>query len=95
MAKDAQSFLVSKKMIALLRHGTLPRDDDGAMEFRRLKEEFKSDFLTSTHWSIRLRINHLQTGGGHKTTFQFCTDNDGAEILYLRAIQGHSGENPV
>ena len=40
-------------------------------------------------------IDHLQTGGGQKKRFQFCTNSNGTRILYLRAIQGHSGENPV
>ena len=93
--KGAQSFTISTKMIALLRHGTLLRDQDAAMEFRRFKEEFKSVFPTSTHWSIRLRIDHLKTGAGHKKRFQFCTNSAGTQILYLRAIHGHSGENPV
>ena len=93
--KDAQSFTISKKMIALLRHGTLPRDVHEAMEFWRLNEEFKSGFPTSTHWSIRLWIDHLQTGGEHKKRFQFCSNSNGTPILYLRATQGHSGENPV
>ena len=34
-------------------------------------------------------------GGGHKKRFQDCTDPSGAEILYLRALQGHSGRNPI
>ena len=33
-------------------------------------------------------------GGGHKQRFQYCTDSSG-EILYLRALQGHSGRNPI
>ena len=33
-------------------------------------------------------------GGGHKKRFQYCTDASG-EILHLRAIQSHSGENQV
>ena len=49
MPKDAQSFPIKKKMIALLRHGTLRRDEDGAMEFWKLKEEFKSGVPTSKH----------------------------------------------
>ena len=32
---------------------------------------------------------------GHKKKFQCCTDSTGEQILYLRAIQGHSEENPV
>ena len=34
-------------------------------------------------------------GGGNKKRFQYCTDPSGQEILYLRALQGHSGRNPV
>ena len=31
---------VSKKLIHLLRHGSLPRDNDGAIEFWRIKDYF-------------------------------------------------------
>ena len=34
-------------------------------------------------------------GGGHKKRFQYCTDSSGQEILYLRALQGLSGRNPI
>ena len=34
-------------------------------------------------------------GGGNKKRFQYCTDPSGQEILYLRALQGHSGHNPI
>ena len=34
-------------------------------------------------------------GGGNKTRFQYCTDSSGQEILYLRALQGHPGRNPI
>ena len=34
-------------------------------------------------------------GVGNKTRFQYCTDPSGHEILYLRALQGHSGRNPI
>ena len=33
--------------------------------------------------------------GGHKKRFQYCTDPSGQEILELRALQGHSGRNPI
>ena len=33
-------------------------------------------------------------GGGNKIRFQFCTDSSRA-ILYLRALQGHSGRNLI
>ena len=34
-------------------------------------------------------------GGGNKRRFQYRTDPSGQEILYLRALQGHSGRNPI
>ena len=34
-------------------------------------------------------------GGGNKKRFQYCTDPSGQELLYLRALQGHSGRNPI
>ena len=34
-------------------------------------------------------------GGGNKKRFQYCTDPSGQEILYLRALQGNSGRNPI
>ena len=33
-------------------------------------------------------------GGGHRKRFQYCTDSSVA-ILYLRALQGHSGRNLI
>ena len=49
--RDAQSFPISKRMLALLTHGTLPRDEDGAIEFWSLKAEFRSAFPNSLYWS--------------------------------------------
>ena len=34
-------------------------------------------------------------GGGNKKRFQYSTDPSGQEILSLRALQGHSGRNPI
>ena len=93
--KDAQSFTISEKMIALLRHGTLLREKDGAVEFWRLKAEFTWSFPQSPHLSVQFCLHHMEIGGGHKKRFQFCTDSNTQEILHLRAIQGRSGENSV
>ena len=32
---------------------------------------------------------------GNKKIFQYCTDPSGQEILFFRALQGHSGRNPI
>ena len=37
----------------------------------------------------------MAKGGGNKKRFQYGTDPSGQEILYLRALQGHSGRNPT
>ena len=37
----------------------------------------------------------MQGGGGNKKRFQYCIDPSGQEILYFRALQGHSGSNPI
>ena len=89
------SYPIAKRMNILLRHEPLPRDEHGAIEFGRLKMHFESGFPNPAYWSIRSWINHFQRGGGEKKIFQCCTDYTGGEILYLRATQGHSGENPV
>ena len=36
----------------------------------------------------------MARGGGNKKRIQYCTDDSG-EILYIRALQGHSGRNLV
>ena len=42
-------YPVSKKLIYLLRHGSLPRDDDGAIEFWRINDNLQSNFLYCHH----------------------------------------------
>ena len=37
-------YPVSKKLINLLRHGSLPRDNDGAIEFWRIKDYLQDHF---------------------------------------------------
>ena len=43
------------------------------------------------HWSDEKWKNSM-AGGGQKKRFQYCSDSSGT-ILYLRALQGHSGRN--
>ena len=84
-------YPVSKKLINL-RHGSLPREDDGAIEFWRVKDDLRNDLVQSQHWSDEKWKSTMAKGGGNKKRFQYCTDPSG-EILHLRALQGHSGRN--
>ena len=83
---------VSKKLIHLLRHGSLPRESDGAIEFWRIKDNLQKHFLYSQHLSDEKWKSIMAKGGGNKKRFQYCTD---PSILYLRALQGHSGRNLI
>ena len=84
-----------KRLNTLLRHGQLPREEDGAIEFWRLKDCLRNKFEYSQYWSHDVWKSKMAGGGGHKKRFQYCTDPSGQEILYLRALQGHSGRNPI
>ena len=86
---------MSKQLSTLLRHGHLPRREDGAIEFWRLKDDLQNKFEYSQYWSHVVRKSIMARGGGNKNRFQCCTDPSGREILYLRALQGHTGSNPI
>ena len=89
------AFPMSKRLTTLLRHGHLPREEDGAIEFWRLKDSLRYEFENSQHWSDEMWKSKMAGGGGNKQIFQYCTDSSGQEILYLRALHGHSGRNPI
>ena len=88
------AYPVSKQLSTLL-HGHLPREEDGAIEFWRFKEYLRNDLVQSQHWSDNMWKSTMAKGGGNKKRFQYCTDPSGQEILYLRALQDHSGRNPT
>ena len=90
------AYEVSKKVISLLRHNqTVQREDDGAIQFWRIKFHLRNhSFLTCTHWSDEHWKSCLAAGGGSKRRYQYCSDNSGT-IIYLRALQGHSGNNLI
>ena len=85
-------YPVSKKLINLLRHGSPPRENDGAIEFWRIKDCLLDHFVHSQHWSDEKWKSTMAKGGGNKKRFQYCTDPSKQEILYLR---GHSGRNLI
>ena len=88
------AYLVSKQLSTLLRHGHLPREDDGVIEFWRIKENLQKHFLYCYHWSDENWKKSIARGGGNKKRYQYSTDSSGA-ILYLRALQVHSGRNLI
>ena len=71
-------YEVSKKLIRLLRHGSLPREDDGSIEFWRIKDHLPNYFVYCHHWSGEKWKSSTAGGGGNKKIFQYCTDSSGA-----------------
>ena len=89
------AYEVSKKVIHLLRHSQqVQREEDGAVHFWRVKEHLQSQFPQVPHLSDNRWMACLAAGGGAKRRYQYCTDGSGI-IVYLRALQGHSGRNLI
>ena len=93
-AQFNQAYPVAKRLNTLLRHGQLPREEDGAIEFWRLKDDLRNEFEHSQYWSDEMWKSKMAGVGGNKKRFQYCTDSSGT-IVYLRALQGHSERNPI
>ena len=93
--QNLASYDLSKKVINLLRHNqTLQREEDGAIEFCKIKFHLRNHHSQIHNWSDDRWKACLAAGGGSKRRYQYCSDNSGT-ILYLRALQGHSGNNLI
>ena len=93
--QNLASYDLSKKVINLLRHNqTLQREEDGAIEFYKIKFYLRNHHSQIQVWSDDRWKACLAAGGGSKRRYQYCSDNLGT-IIYLRALQGHSGSNLI
>ena len=78
-AQFDQAYPVTKRINTLLRHGELPREEDDAIEFWRLKDDLRNKFEYSQYWSDDVWKNKM-TGDGdgdNNKRFQYCTDPSG------------------
>ena len=93
--QDLDSYDLSKKVINLLRHNqTLYREEDGAIQFHRIKFHLRDHHSQIQNWSDDRWKACLAAGAGSKRRHQCCSDNLGT-IICLRALQGHSGSNLI
>ena len=93
--QDHESYNLSKKVINLLRHNQkLHREEDGAIQFYKIKFHLREHHLPIQNWSDDRWIACLAAGGGSKRRYQYCSDYLGS-IIYLSALQGHSGGNLI
>ena len=88
-------YAVSKKLIHRLRRNKqVHREDDGAVQFCRIKENLQRHFPYCNHWSDCKWKKSMAGGGGNKKRYRYCTDSSRI-IVYLRALEGHSGCNII
>ena len=92
---DLESHNLSKKVINLLRHNQkLHREQDGAIQFYKIKFHLRDYPLPIQNWSDDRWLGCLAAGGGSKRRYQYCSDFLGS-IIYLCALQGHSGDSLI
>ena len=93
--QDLASHDLSKNGINLFRHNQmLQREEDGAIEFCKIKFHLRNHHSQIQNWSDDRWKACLAARGGSKRRYQYCSDNLGT-ILYLRALQVHSGSNLI
>ena len=93
--QDLASYDLSQKVINLLRHNqTLQREEDGAIQFCKIKFHLRDHHSQIQNWSDDRWKVCLSAGGGSKRRYQYCSDHLGI-IVYLRALQGHSGSSLI
>ena len=68
-------YTVSKKLIHLLRHARMQREDEGAVECWRIKDNLQKHFQHCHHGSDDKWKKNMAGGGGNKKRFQYCTDS--------------------
>ena len=86
------AYEISKKVTHLLRHSQIvQREDDGAIQFWRIKNFLQNQYPQIIYWSDDRWKACLSEGGGAKRRYQCCTDISGT-IIYFLALQRHSGD---
>ena len=93
--QDYDSHTVSRRVINILRHNRdVNRERDGAIQFYKIKFHLRGYPFPIQNWSDNRWSACLAAGGGPKRRYQYCSDSVGS-IIYLRALQGHSGASII
>ena len=80
--QDLESYNLSKKVINLLRHNQkLHREEDGAIQFYKIKFHLRDHHPQIQNWSDDRWIACLAAGGGPKRRYQYCSDYLGSVLF--------------
>ena len=85
---------IDRRWIDIRHNQTLQREQDGAIEFCKIKFHLRNHHSQIQNWSEHRWKACLAAGGGSKRRYQYCSGNFGT-IVYLRALQGHSGSSLI
>ena len=77
------AYEISKKVIHLLRHSQIvQREEDGAVQFWRIKNYLQNQFPQPQYWSDDRWKACLAAGGGAKRRYQYCTNDTKTICLF-------------
>ena len=80
--QDLESYNLSKKVINLLRHNQkLHREQDGAIQFYKIKFHLRDYPLPIQNWSDDRWLACLAAGGGSKRRYQYFSDYLGQSFI--------------
>ena len=76
--QDLDSYYLTKKVLNLLRRNqTLYREENGAIEFCKIKFHLRDHLSQIQNWSNDRWKACLAAGGGSTRRYQYCSDNLG------------------
>ena len=75
-------YEVSKKVMYLRHSQHVHREEDGVVQFWRIKEHLQKYLLQSLHWSDSKWEACWVGGRGSKKRFQYCTDVSGIIVHF-------------
>ena len=93
-AQSDQAYPVSKLLTTLLRHGHLPREEDGAIEFWRLKDDLRNKFEHSQRWSDDMWKSKM-AGGATRKDFNIVLTRQDKKFFISELFKVISGRNPI
>ena len=96
-SNDQKFFEVAKAITRLLRHDqSVPRGIDGAIHYNNIMEECRrKKFDDPSQRLLEDWISKLAKGGVKKRFWCCVNPNSSNQFLYLRTVQGHSGESAI
>ena len=88
-------YPVAKRINTLFRHGELPREEDGAIEFWRLKDDLQKKMSTLNIGLMMYGRARWQEAEATRKDFNILLTRQDKKFFISRALQGHSGRNLI